>query len=65
MLPSPHMTPAQLKAARKKLKARQPDIAAALGVSRNTYQRMEYGQHPISEPVAVYVRAYLLPKHGH
>ena len=42
------MTPKQLKKIRANLKMTQKELAAALGVSKNTVTRWEMGLHPIS-----------------
>jgi len=53
------MTPDKFRDARKRLGLTQPQVAALLGVARNTITRWETGTHPVDETAARLLRLHL------
>ena len=53
------MTPAEIKAARKRLGLYQCDLASLLGVHMRTVRRWEAGHCPISRPAALLLEGLL------
>lgn len=45
------MTPAEVKKTREAMRLTQSELAALLGVARNSVARWEMGLHPVSAPV--------------
>lgn len=58
------MTPAELRAIRKRLGLTQTGLAARIGVHLRSVQKWEGGERAISEPVALLLQTLQTPEHN-
>ena len=54
------MTGAELREARNKLKMTQAELAAAIGMQRNSIARMERDEQPVMRPTELAIKYLLL-----